>query len=51
VASGVVCSQITSYHKISLEDFVKWNPSVGSDCRGSKYYSSRSHLTTILTSS
>lgn len=32
VAEGVVCSQITSYQKISLEDFVKWNPTVGSDC-------------------
>lgn len=34
VAPGVVCSQITSYQKISLADFVKWNPSVGSDCTG-----------------
>jgi intracellular sulfur oxidation DsrE/DsrF family protein len=30
--TGVVCSQITSYNKISLADFVKWNPGVGSDC-------------------
>jgi hypothetical protein len=36
VGSGVVCSQITSYNKISLADFVKWNPSVGSDCKGSE---------------
>jgi hypothetical protein len=34
VASGVTCSQITSYQKVSLADFVKWNPTVGSDCRG-----------------
>jgi hypothetical protein len=32
VDAGVVCSQITSYQKISLADFVKWNPTVGSDC-------------------
>ncbi|KAG9195645.1 hypothetical protein G6011_00766 [Alternaria panax] len=32
-AEGVVCSQLTSYNKISLADFVKWNPGVGSDCR------------------
>jgi hypothetical protein len=31
--AGVVCSQITSYNHISLEDFVKWNSGVGSDCR------------------
>lgn len=33
VAEGVVCSQIISYQKITLADFVKWNPGVGSDCR------------------
>jgi hypothetical protein len=33
VAKGVTCSQITSYQHISLTDFVKWNPTVGSDCR------------------
>ncbi|KAH4925438.1 hypothetical protein HBI24_196780 [Parastagonospora nodorum] len=33
VAPGVVCSQITGYQKISLEDFVKWNPTVGNDCK------------------
>jgi hypothetical protein len=32
-AKGVVCSQIISYQKITLADFVKWNPGVGSDCR------------------
>jgi hypothetical protein len=34
VASGVTCGQITSFQKISLADFVNWNPSVGNDCRG-----------------
>ncbi|OHW93120.1 hypothetical protein CSPAE12_08428 [Colletotrichum incanum] len=29
VAEGVVCSQIISYHKITLADFVKWNTGVG----------------------
>jgi hypothetical protein len=33
VAAAVTCSQITSYEKISLGDLVKWNPSIGSDCR------------------
>ncbi|KAF1940334.1 hypothetical protein EJ02DRAFT_445507 [Clathrospora elynae] len=33
VAQGVTCSQITSYQHISLAEFVKWNPTVGSDCR------------------
>jgi len=32
VAPGVICSQITSYQRISLADFVKWNPTVGDDC-------------------
>lgn len=32
-ANGVVCSQLTSYNKITLADFVKWNPGVGADCR------------------
>lgn len=32
-AQGVVCSQLTSFNKISLADFVKWNPGAGSDCR------------------
>ncbi|KAH8708480.1 hypothetical protein GQ44DRAFT_763437 [Phaeosphaeriaceae sp. PMI808] len=31
--TGVVCSQITSFNKISLADFVKWNSGVGSDCK------------------
>jgi hypothetical protein len=29
-----VCSQVTSFQKISLEDFVRWNPTVKSDCTG-----------------
>jgi hypothetical protein len=33
VDTGVVRSQITSFNKISLIDFVKWNSGVGSDCR------------------
>jgi hypothetical protein len=32
IAPGVVCSQVTSFQKISLADFIKWNPTVGSDC-------------------
>jgi hypothetical protein len=32
VETGVVCSQITSYNRISLADFVKWNTGVGSNC-------------------
>lgn len=32
-AKGVVCSQITSYNKITLADFMKWNPGAGEDCR------------------
>lgn len=32
-AKGVVCSQLTSYSKITLADFVKSNPGVGADCR------------------
>jgi len=34
IAKGVTCSQVTSYQKITLADFVKWNPSVGNDCTG-----------------
>jgi hypothetical protein len=37
ISKGNTCSQITSYQKISMDDFVKWNPTVGSDCSGSKY--------------
>lgn len=36
VADNVVCSQIISYQKITLADFVKWKPTVGSDCTGMK---------------
>ncbi|PNH36202.1 hypothetical protein BJF96_g391 [Verticillium dahliae] len=34
IAKGVTCQQVISYQKISLADFVKWNPSVLSDCSG-----------------
>ena len=34
INKGVVCTQVTSYQKISREDFVKWNPTVNSDCSG-----------------
>jgi hypothetical protein len=34
VATGVTCSQVTSFQHISLTDFVRWNPTVGSDCSG-----------------
>lgn len=34
VAKGVTCSQIISYQKITLADFAKWNPSVGTNCAG-----------------
>jgi hypothetical protein len=32
VAEDVVCSQITSYQKITLANLVKWNPGIGKDC-------------------
>lgn len=32
VAKDVTCSQIISYQKITLADFVRWNPTVGSTC-------------------
>ncbi|WYZ42076.1 hypothetical protein EsH8_V_000971 [Colletotrichum jinshuiense] len=34
IAKGVTCSQVISYQKITLEDFVKWNPTVLGDCSG-----------------
>jgi hypothetical protein len=34
IAKGVNCDQVTSYQKISRADFVKWNPTVLSDCSG-----------------
>ncbi|KAI4694249.1 uncharacterized protein J4E84_002831 [Alternaria hordeiaustralica] len=34
IARGVTCNQVISYQKISLADFVKWNPTVDSDCSG-----------------
>jgi hypothetical protein len=33
VAPGVVCSQIISFQKIKLANFVKWNTGIGADCR------------------
>lgn len=32
--SDVKCADVISYQKITLADFVKWNPTVGDDCRG-----------------
>ncbi|SPJ71097.1 uncharacterized protein FTOL_00825 [Fusarium torulosum] len=32
VKSTTTCQGILNYNKISLEDFVKWNPAVGKDC-------------------
>ncbi|KAJ3532274.1 hypothetical protein NM208_g8514 [Fusarium decemcellulare] len=32
VKSTTTCKGILDYNKISLEDFVKWNPAVGKDC-------------------
>lgn len=32
VAPGIMCSQITSYEKITLADLVKCNPTYGNDC-------------------
>ncbi|CRK46738.1 hypothetical protein BN1723_020113, partial [Verticillium longisporum] len=34
IAEGVSCSQVISFQKITLADFVTWNPSVKSDCSG-----------------
>jgi hypothetical protein len=34
IGENTVCSQVISYQKISLEDFVRWNPSVKDDCSG-----------------
>ena len=34
IAQGVTCDQVYSYQKISLADFVKWNPTVKNDCSG-----------------
>lgn len=33
VAENETCDVITKRNKISLADFIKWNPAVGSDCR------------------
>jgi hypothetical protein len=34
IATGVTCGQVISFQKITLADFVKWNPTVGNDCTG-----------------
>lgn len=34
IAKGVSCSQVISFQKITLADFVKWNPTVNDDCSG-----------------
>jgi hypothetical protein len=34
IAKGVTCNQVYSYQQISLEDFVRWNPTVKDDCTG-----------------
>ncbi|KAI7771209.1 hypothetical protein LZL87_014370 [Fusarium oxysporum] len=34
VKSTTTCDSIQNYYKISLADFVKWNPAVGSKCTG-----------------
>ncbi|KAJ3493592.1 hypothetical protein NLG97_g4635 [Lecanicillium saksenae] len=35
--TGNWCGQITSYNGISQEDFAKWNPQIGQDCKGLVY--------------
>ncbi|KAM0424886.1 hypothetical protein ACHAPT_009942 [Fusarium lateritium] len=34
VSKTTTCTSIQNYYKISLEDFGKWNPAVGSKCTG-----------------
>ncbi|CAN9202327.1 unnamed protein product [Alternaria alternata] len=34
IAAGVACRQVISFQKITLADFVKWNPTVKNDCTG-----------------
>ncbi|KAF4952928.1 hypothetical protein FGADI_6361 [Fusarium gaditjirri] len=34
VQKTTTCASIQNYYKISLTDFVKWNPAVGKDCKG-----------------
>ncbi|KAL7755294.1 hypothetical protein ACKLNR_015051 [Fusarium oxysporum f. sp. zingiberi] len=34
VKKTTTCASIQDYYKISLSDFVKWNPAVGKDCKG-----------------
>ncbi|EXK79327.1 hypothetical protein FOQG_16030 [Fusarium oxysporum f. sp. raphani 54005] len=34
VTKSTTCDSIQNYYKISMEDFAKWNPAVGSKCTG-----------------
>ncbi|KAF5259705.1 hypothetical protein FOXYS1_9670 [Fusarium oxysporum] len=34
VKKTTTCASIQDYYKISLTDFVKWNPAVGKECKG-----------------
>ncbi|KAM0542829.1 hypothetical protein ACHAPJ_012609 [Fusarium lateritium] len=34
VKKTTTCDSIQNYYKISLADFLKWNPAVGSNCKG-----------------
>lgn len=34
ISPTTTCEGVLNYHKISLADFVKWNPAVGKDCSG-----------------
>ncbi|KAI1049558.1 hypothetical protein LB505_008065 [Fusarium chuoi] len=34
VQKTTTCDSIQNYYKISLADFIKWNPAVGKDCKG-----------------
>ncbi|KAF6514397.1 hypothetical protein HZS61_005531 [Fusarium oxysporum f. sp. conglutinans] len=34
VKSTTTCDSIQNYYKISLADFIKWNPAIGSKCTG-----------------
>ncbi|SCO90201.1 uncharacterized protein FRV6_14329 [Fusarium oxysporum] len=34
VKKTITCASIQDYYKISLADFIKWNPTVGKECKG-----------------
>ena len=34
VSAGQGCQQVADANKITLANFIKWNPEVGSDCSG-----------------